>query len=44
MCSKKDTEFEIGYIASPEYPSNLGTDLSCPCYLQSETKIILEVI
>ena len=35
MCSIQESEFSVGYITTPDYPSQLVNDLSCPCTIQA---------
>lgn len=35
MCNVQESELSIGYIVTPDYPSLLMHDLSCPCTLQA---------
>ena len=43
ICVKTEKEFKVGYVTTPEYPFNLGADLRCPCFLQADTNIFIEV-
>jgi hypothetical protein len=35
MCAVQESEYNTGYIVTPDYPNTLLSDLSCPCTLQA---------
>lgn len=35
MCEPQESERSVGYIVTPNYPSLLPNDLSCPCTIQA---------
>jgi hypothetical protein len=35
MCLVQESESPVGYIVTPDYPSTLPSDLSCPCTIQA---------
>ncbi len=37
MCAVQESDYSTGYIVTPNYPSSLINDLSCPCYIQAPT-------
>lgn len=46
MCNIQESEKSVGYIVTPNYPSYLDMDLSCPCTLSAPkgNKIAVEVL
>lgn len=46
MCSIQESEFSVGYIVTPDYPSTLVSDLSCPCTVQAPLgyTVMIEVL
>jgi hypothetical protein len=46
MCNVQESVYPVGYIVTPDYPSTLKSELSCPCTLQAPTgyTITLEVL
>lgn len=35
MCAVQESDFSVGYIVTPDYPSTLASELSCPCTMQA---------
>lgn len=43
MCSVQESDYSVGYIITPDYPSTLPSDLSCPCTLQAPDSYTLTI-
>ena len=43
MCNVQESDYSVGYITTPDYPSALPTELSCPCTLQAPDSYTLTI-